>query len=230
MISKLSLGLSESSRLYVEFFQQSVLNTCKGFCNTLFNGFASDITKKDKLYLVGLKLHHFSLNNTWVIRRYVIIEKCSGEVYCKDSKDIVIQKCAALFLATFLAQTVGLSLNLLNRIGKIVSFAHLWNPTKEPYSFTARLGDWGKDLFRIVSTPLIFVGMLFSTVYGMMVSPYDGRKLYGTLERLAYSGGYQFLSISAGVKDHQLYLLAPCFQPEPRTHLGGGVMGQANVW
>lgn len=216
--------------MYVEFFHQSVLNTFKGFCNTLFNGFASDITKKDKVYLVGLKLHHFSLNNTWVTRRYEIIEKLSGEIYCKDSKDIVIQKCAAVFLATFLAQAIGLSLNLLNRIGKIVSFAPIWNPTQEIYSFTARLSDWGKDLFRVASTPLIFVGMLFSALYGMLVSPYDGRKLYGSLERLAYSGGYQFFSICAGAKDPHLFLLAPCFQPEPRTHLGGGVIGQANVW
>lgn len=230
MISKLSLGLSESSRLYVEFFHQSVLNTFKGLCNTLFNGFASDITKKDKLYLVGLKLHHFSLNNTWVIKRHVIIEKSSGEIYCKDSKEIVIQKCAALFLGTFLAQTIGLSLNLLNRIGKSVSFAHIWNRSQEPYSFTARLGDWGKDLFRVVSTPLIFVGMLFSALYGMIVSPYDGRKLYGSLERLAYSGGYQFISICSGAKDPHLFLLAPCFQPEPRAHLGGGVIGHTNVW
>ena len=65
---------------------------------------------------------------------------------------------------------------------------------------------------------------------GPPLSPYDGRKLYGSFERLAYSGGYQFIDDGFSEKNPHNYLLAPCFQPEPKCHLGGGQLGECDVW
>jgi hypothetical protein len=217
--------------MIAEFMRQATIHTFKGLGNTLFNGFASDFIQEDKANLVGLKCAHFNPISTWSLENYRIVDKNTEESYCNDSTKTVRKKCAALFAASFVAQPIGLTLNLLNRIGKVVTFAHLWNPSKEKYDFKARLGEWVKDILIIIATPLLLVGMLFSALYGATISPYDGRKLFGTFERIAYSGGYQFFHLRGfGEKDPQNYLLAPCFQPEPRAHLGGGDLNQPDVW
>ena len=164
------------------------------------------------------------------MENYEIVDESTGDKYCDDSTSTVRLKCLTLFAASWIVQPIGLTLNILNRIAKIVTFAHLWNPSEEKYSFKARLGEWGKDILLVVSTPLILVGLLFSALYGATVSPYDGRKLFGTFERIAYSGGYQFFGIGYGEKNPHNYLLAPCFQPDPKAHLGGGNLGESNVW
>lgn len=213
----------------IVFLEYATVNTLKGFGNILLNGFKSDLSKYDKTQDVGLRLAHFRPVSKWSLGRHEIVDKSTGDEYCNDSKKTVRLKCAALFAATLIAQPIALTLNLLNRIGKVVTFAHLWNPSKEKYSFKARLCEWVKDLAVIVTTPLILVGMVFSALYGAIISPYNGRKLFGTFERLAFSGGYQFFDINGG-KNPQKFLLAPCFQPDPTAHLGGGRLGERNVW
>lgn len=214
----------------IDFLQNATINGFKGFGNTLFNGFGFNISERDKCYRVGTSLIHFKPINQWSLEEYDIVDKSTGDKYCHDSKRTVRLKCAALFAASWIVQPIGLSLNLLNKVGKIVSFAYLWYPSQEKYSFKARVGELGKDLFVVASTPLILVGMLFSSLYGATLSPYDGRKLYGSFERLAYSGGYQIFGMGYGGKDLHNFLLAPCFQPEPKAHLGGGALGEKDVW
>lgn len=216
--------------MLTDFLYNATINTFKGFGNTIFNGFSSDISERDKAHQVGLQLAHFNPISNWSLDDYDIVDEITEDKYWDESTSTVRLKCAALFAASWIVQPIGLTLNLLNRIGKIVAFAHLWNPSPEEYCFKARLCEWGKDLMLIVSTPLILVGMLFSALYGATLSPCDGRKLYATFERLAYSGGYQFFALNNGEKDLNSFLLAPCFQPEPKVHLGGGKLGQKNVW
>lgn len=88
----------------------------------------------------------------------------------------------------------------------------------------------GKDIALIASTPLILVGMLLSSLYGATLSPLDGRKLYATCERLIYSGGHQAFPINEYDIEPHCYFLAPCFQPSPKTHLGGGKVGDPTAW
>jgi hypothetical protein len=213
-----------------DFLYHATIYFSKGFGNTLLNGFASNISMKDKAHQAGLQLAHFNPITGWSLENYARVDAITGDKYCNDSEDTVHLKCAALFAASWIIQPIGLTLNLLNRIAKIVTFAQLWTPSIEKYHFKARLSEWGKDLFVVVSTPLILIGMLFSALYGATVSPYNGRKLYGSFERLAYSGGYQFFGADEGEKNLHNHLLAPCFQPNPKAHLGGGELGQANVW
>lgn len=216
--------------MIANFLQNATINTFKGFGNTLFNGFASDVSERNKAYQFGLQFSHFNPISKWSLKNYEIIDKSTGDEYCGDSTRTVRLKCAALFAASWIVQPIGLTLNLLNRIAKIVTFAHLWNPSQEKYNFKARIGEWGKDILLVVSTPLILVGMLFSALYGATLSPYDGRKLYATFERFAYSGGYQLFGADCGEKNPHNYLLAPCFQPDLKAHLGGGKLGENNVW
>lgn len=216
--------------MITDFIYKASINTCHGFGNILLNGFASDISEEEKKRQVGLKFAHFNPTNQWSLENYEIVDKTMGDKYCNDSTTTVRLKCAALFVASLIAQPIGLTLNLLNRIAKIFTFAHLWSPSQENYNFKARVCEWGKDILLVISTPLILIGMLFSALYGATLSPYDGRKLYGSLERLAYSGGYQFFTTDNSRKSPHNYLLAPCFQPDPKAHLGGGALGQSNVW
>lgn len=216
--------------MIIDFLQNASINACRGLGNVLFNGFDSDISKKDRDQKVGLTFAHFCPLNPWSLEAHEIVDLRTKDPYCDDSPTTVRLKCAALFAGSIFVQPIGLTLNLVNRICKIVTFAHLWHPSKEQYDFKARLAEWGKDLLIVVTTPLILVGMLFSALYGATLSPYDGRKLYASFERFAYSGGYQFFDNGYGSKELHNYLLAPCFQPKPRAHLGGGLIGQRNVW
>lgn len=242
----------------MEFIRFAVGNTFRGFGNILMNGFDADLSQKDKDEKINVTFKHFCPINRWEKTTCLhdgkyeidyIVDKTTakkvksskdsadpandksypGDEYCGDTKGTVRWKCAALFAATFFVQPIGLVLNVLNKIGKVVTFAHLWSSSPRKCSFKARLGAWIKDIALIVVAPLLYVGMIFSSFYGAIVSPYDGRKLYGSFERLAYSGGYQFFPEN-GNQERQNYLLAPCFQPSPTSHLGGGSLNQNNVW
>ncbi|KAF3361698.1 hypothetical protein PHSC3_001821 [Chlamydiales bacterium STE3] len=237
------------------------INVFKGFGNTLFNGFESDIKAADKASRIGVDLIHLKPLNKWTIvlvskamdaeeeknratlkelgvflapkaeeTQRFIVDTTTKEKYCDDSSMVLRIKCSALFFASFLLQPIGITLNVLNKIGKIVSLAQLWHPTEEKARFTARLAEFGKDIAIVGTSPLILIGMIFSSFYGATLSPRDGRKLYATLERLTYSGGYQRFPIGGEDSSIHNFLLAPCFQPEPKAHLGGGPLGQPNVW
>lgn len=216
--------------MIIEFLQFATINTFKGFGNTILNGFPCDVLKRDKVHQVGLQFAYFNPISNWSLENYEIVDKSTGDEYCNDSTITVRLTCAALFAASWIVQPIGLTLNLLNKVAKIVTFAHLWYPSQEKYNFKARIGEWGKDILLVVSTPLILLGMVFSALYGATLSPYDGRKLYSTFERLAYSGGYQFFEPDYGRNKPHSYLLAPCFQPNPNAHLGGGKIGERDVW
>lgn len=211
------------------FFKTATINTFKGFGNILLNGFSFDITPKDKTKKIGINLNHFQPITSWTLLDRDIIDIETGERYCDDSKKVIRQKCAALFISSLIVQPIGLSLNVVNRVTKLFTFAQLWKPSKNKYNFTARLQEYGKDFLIVVSTTFIMIGLLFSSIYGLL-TPYNGRKLFGTFERLAYSGGYQLFNIKKHSKSIQSYLLAPCFQPFPTVHLGGGNIGIQNAW
>lgn len=213
----------------LDFIKAASFHVGVGLLNTLLNGFASDLSDEDEKKSVGIQLNHFNPINTWEEGFEWIVDVDNKENYCYDSEYIVRVKCAVVFAASIVIQPVGLCLNLLNKTVKVLTFASLWVPSDKEYDFTKRVSEWAKDLFVIVATPIIFLGMLLSSLYGAVAMPYDGRKLFGSFERLAYSGGYQFIARYNEIHPHR-YLLAPCFQPEPVCHLGGGNLNEQDVW
>lgn len=66
---------------------------------------------------------------------------------------------------------------------------------------------------RILVTPLSIIGLELAAIYGLF-RPYDGRKLYASLEREIYGD----------------FVLAPCFQPDPQYHALGGDINQKNAF
>jgi hypothetical protein len=114
----------------------------------------------------------------------------------------VLQKLVAV--QNFIGHPFASVFNIAYRIFKLVTFSHFWVEKKSEvnesgereYNFKARLTDAGQDLLRIVATPVAIIGLELVAIYGLF-RPYDGRKLYASIERATYGNG----------------MLAPCFQP-----------------
>lgn len=206
-------------------------NVLYGFGNVLFNGFEFEIKEEDKRQKIPVTIKHFFPFSSWTedTNSYRLIDKETHDKYDNDSCSTIRAKCAATFIATPIAQSIGLLLNLANRIGKLILLAHLWVPSSQPYNFKDRINEMRKDFFRIISTPLILIGLLFAAAYGATISPYNGRKLYATLERSAYAGSYHRF-VLRNKEDLQTALVGLCFQPEPKAHLFGGKMGEKDAW
>lgn len=141
------------------------------------------------------------------------VDLSNGDQYWEDDPNTTRLKCLGLVAATPIIHGIGLMLNLANRIAKIVSFAHFWHSSSDHLSLSEKSWSFGKDLLRVAFSPIIYIGLELSALYGLAL-PDSGRKLYATFERCAYG------------KE----LLAPCFQPYAARHLGGGIPGKKNEW
>lgn len=125
-------------------------------------------------------------------------DKTTDRFYWNERKKTVRIKCLKLIVAVPLVHTIGIALNIAYRIIKLVTLSHFWikKEGEGKYDFKTRLKDAGKDLARIIASPIAIVGMELAVIYGL-IRPYDGRKLYGTCERAIYGNA----------------LVAHCFQP-----------------
>ena len=66
---------------------------------------------------------------------------------------------------------------------------------------------------RIIATPVSILGLELAAIYGIF-QPYDGRKLYASFERATYGN----------------FILAPCFQPDPKYHALGGDINEKDAF
>ena len=144
-----------------------------------------------------------------------LIDETTDRRYWNESEGCVGFKCFLLTFGTPFVHPFSLIVNMAYRILKLVTFSHFWvdKEGETKYDFKARLADAGKDLLKIVVTPLSLVGLELAAIYGIF-SPYDGRKLYASIERATYGG----------------CILAPCFQPDPKYHALGGDPTQQNAF
>lgn len=158
--------------------------------NILFNGFTNKLSYKDER-LTKVTLQHFRPINHWTAndKPYGIWHLEDGDhIYEFKFKFHARNQSLGLLLASPILQPIGLSVNLINRLVKIVTFSHLWHKVSKPITLKARLFEMEKDLLRIVVTPFAYLGFIFAASYGIL-SPYNGRKLYATFERAIYGGG-----------------------------------------
>jgi len=143
-----------------------------------------------------------------------LIDTSTNKKYLNESKNCVRIKCFLLTLGTPIVHSIASLVNVVYRILKLVSFSHFTGKEGEtPYSFKGRLKDAGLDLLRIVTTLIAFIGLELAAVYGVF-TPYNGRKLYASIERAQY----------------ERFILAPCFQPMPTSHLFGGDMDKKDAF
>lgn len=146
--------------------------------------------------------------NTWKPDGEYLIDCTTGNRYWNESKTVVGIKAGLLTIGTPFIHAIAAVLNVAYRILKSITGYQFWceKEGERAYDLNSRLTDAGQDLLRIIAAPLVCVGLELAALYGI-VNPYDGRKLYASLERCEYGS----------------FILAPCFQPTPKYHLLGGV-------
>ncbi len=144
-----------------------------------------------------------------------LIDKTTNRKYFNESTGCVRFKCSLLALGTPVVHAIASVCNVAYRIAKVVSLSHFWmhHEKASKCSFKARALDAGKDLLRIVTMPITLAGLELAAIYGMF-RPYDGRKLYASVERATYGH----------------FILAPCFQPDPMRHALGGDINKKNAF
>lgn len=168
--------------------------------------------------MFNVTLKDFQLFNTWEVEKNgrpfingkpaFIIDETTKQKYWNESKGCVGLKCFLLTLGTPIVHSIASLVNVAYRIVNLISFYHFWKDKElgeYPYSFKERLKEVEEDLLRIIGTPIAVIGLEFAAIFGIF-SPYNGRKLYASIERAQY----------------ETCILAPCFQPEPTYHLFGG--------
>lgn len=139
-----------------------------------------------------------------------LIDGSTQRRYLNESEGTVRLKCFLLTLGTPFVHTPAALCNVAFRVAKVVSGSHFWGEAASHESSWKRLAE---DLLRIAAAPLSIVGAELAAVYGLF-RPYDGRKLYATVERAEYGD----------------FVLAPCFQPEAASHLLGGDINKRNAY
>lgn len=172
-----------------------------------------------------IKLGDFQLINTWKPdldgKKWSdgnpehLIDTTTGRRYWNETKACVRVKCMLLTLGTPIVHAIASVLNVAYRILKLISFSHFWMSKEEEasFSFKERLKDAGVDLLRVFTAPFALVALEVAALYGIF-TPYDGRKLYASIERAQYGN----------------FILAPCFQPDPRFHALGGNPQEPNAF
>ena len=138
-----------------------------------------------------------------------IIDQTTRKAYLNESLANVGCKSFLLTLGTPFVHTAAcickIAYNIFNIAQTLMS--------DEKKGFFSRLFTIGKHLLNIALAPIALVGLELAAIYGIF-NPYDGRKLYASIERATYGH----------------YVLAPCFQPFANTHLFGGDINQKNAF
>lgn len=175
----------------------------------------TDITLKDFYPINRWKIDNDGPEYDYADGPKNLIDQTTKRNYRNEDLSTVWCKCALLTLGTPLVHSAALVIGITIRIARLITFFDFWKdaPEKEQYDFTARLLDAGGNLLKIIFSPLIFIALEFSAIYGL-IRPYDGRKLYASFERLQYGS----------------FILAPCFQPDCDIHLFGGDPKRKNSW
>lgn len=168
----------------------------------------------------------FQPMNTWIVDHEgsvwsdtkepaYLIDESTGRQYWNESKKTVRIKSLLLTFGTPFVHGFASVWNIARRIINLVTFYHFWTPKEgqKSYNFIKRLKDAGDDLLKIATQPLALIGLELAAIYGIF-NPYDGRKLYATIERAQYG----------------TFLLAPCFQPNPKQHAFGGDPTKQNAY
>lgn len=115
-------------------------------------------------------------------RHLFVIDRRSGNRYINDSAGNIRLDlfCRMVIGEYFFAPFF----NALFKAVKFVSGYHFWKAKEGDYNFTARIADAGKDLLRIVATPLTMLVSWWYMFIGLF-SPDTGRKGLSAVERLS---------------------------------------------
>lgn len=124
-----------------------------------------------------------------------IVDATTEKKYLNDSISNIRYKCIWLTLGTPFVHIPAGALNVAYRVAKIAFLFHFCMSFEEGTLYDLSCGRI-QDGIRIIAQPFSIIGLEFAAIYGVY-NPYDGRKLYASIENAQYGKG----------------ILAPCFQP-----------------
>lgn len=173
------------------------MNCCLSSFKILYEGLPAILCREfAPTKSISLTPGHFCPLSSWDDSGFGrMTDGITGDVYKREEFGEKRLKCLKLALITPLVQPLGLSLNVINRISKVIFI--LYSCTFEDRSLVGKIKKISSEATYIALAPIIFLGMELAAVYGICY-PFDGGKLYASFELLAYSRAF----------------LAPCFQPD----------------
>ena len=131
----------------------------------------------------------------------LLLDRTTNNTYLDENLGWIREKCVLLTLGTPVVQTLALTINVVKRVLKLITLWDFWadEVPGTPYNFKAKLEKAGKDLLRVVATPIALVALQGAAIYGIF-SPWNGRKIYARIENAMYDE----------------WTLAPCFRANPK--------------
>lgn len=166
-------------------------------------------------------MNDFKIFNQWEIDRSALyadgspkylIDRSTGKQYLNEDTSVVRFKCLLLTMGTIPVHLIASIVKVANDAIKAISCFFAPNQSAN-YNLKSRLNECGNHLLAIARAPLFIALLELSSIFGVF-SPYNGRKLYASLERAHYGD----------------FILAPCFQPKAQNHLFGGDINQRNAF
>ncbi len=137
------------------------------------------------------------------VSKQYLMDETTGRAYLLEDPGKVRAKCAALVVFSPVIYLISSIINVAHRALKLITLDHFQirsqKEAMEPYDFKARLSEAAVDVLRISTAHISFIGLELAAIYGVF-NPYDGRKLYASIERATYG----------------CVVLPWCFQPSSR--------------
>ncbi|MDF1758622.1 MAG: hypothetical protein P1U74_10055 [Legionellaceae bacterium] len=183
------------------------------------------MSRSEYSLVTGVTTKHFLLTNTWDDLEKDndifsgVIDPITNNRYLLEPISTTRKKHFVLFLVTpfihTLAAIIKMSLNIL----KLITFYHFWKNLDHVKTdhMERRKNDILRDIFHILFAPLAVILLELVTIFGMIL-PKNGRKLYASIERLAY-GDYilpdsirKYMSSKNHRFTYPYFALAPCFR------------------
>ena len=242
-----SMRLLPSRRLVDKYTTEDVTYSQESAESPIFR--TTVITKRVG-YAALLTPGDFCPFNKWDIhqeedRAPTLRDRTTGKHYEQAGKGTIRLKGVALFFGTAIQAGIGVG-SMLLETGKVVSGYHFWKKGDGTCREKVKRGcvDSLKSVVLVGCTPFYVTALACAAIY-TIVNPFDGRKLYGSIETAwtAHRGCEDYTSICTKKEVHRNgtwtqsgslveeaplptpFSLAPCFRPkqpyceEAVTHL-----------
>jgi len=184
-------------------------------------------------------LRDFQPYNTWRIQdsgqRYdggepvfYHLDMSSDKIYSYQSPKCLRYKCVALLLWTVIAHVIKIAKRVFD-VATLYCFCSHDDHSRSRYSLKERVTNLIQDPLKTLATPLLVILLEISAFYGVF-NPFDGRKLYATVERAAYQW-FGMEGVDIFCRPDRPYYCAPCFQPgQEIRHALGGDPNKPEAW
>lgn len=168
-----------------------------------------------------VRLKQFHPVNEWQTTQensHNLYDVTTGDLYWGVNKTPLRIKFALLATLGTAAHTIIAVCSAVYRV-----FHGLYLAIAPGKSLKERLIEPLKEWLTIASDLITPVALFLFAIYGQ-IRPYDGRKLYASIERLRF-GQYEVYDNAYGISTDRPGALAPCMQPEAQWHLLAGYSG-----